>query len=86
MAELFFSFGGQNYAKYLTYFGVFFANLDASHPSADDLLRLSAFSVARSMIPGNRCDVNKTMRYAKSRGGGAVGVSGILTNFSSYQR
>ena len=60
MADLFFSFGGQNHARSLTHFSVFLANLDASHPGAVDLLRLGSFSVARSMTPANRCDVDKT--------------------------
>jgi len=94
MADLFFSFGGQNYARYLTYFSTFIANIEVSHPGATELLRRGAISVARSFIPGNRCAVDKTMeetfmRHAKSHGGAggnATGVSGILTNYDAYQR
>ena len=61
MAPLFFSFDGQNYARYLTYFSAFLENIDTSHPGAKALLERGAISVARSYVPGNRCDVDKTM-------------------------
>ena len=61
MISIFVSFGGQNYARYLTYVSTFLANIDASHPRANDLIKRGAFSVARSFITGNRCDTNKTM-------------------------
>ena len=94
MANLFFSFVGQNYARYLTYFGVFLANIDVSHPGAVDLLRRGAISVARSFVSGNRCDVDKTMeetfmKHTKSKGGAGgsgAGVSGLLSNYNTYQR
>ena len=47
MADLFFSFDGQNYARYLTFFAVFLANIEVSHPGATDLLKRGAFSAAR---------------------------------------
>lgn len=57
------------------------------------LLERGAISVARSLIPGNRCAVDKTieeiiLKHGKSRGGGGsgVGVSGIIENYSVYQR
>ena len=86
MADLFFAFDGQNYARYLTFYSVFLANLDNSHPGASKLLRNRAISVARSFIPGNRCAVDKTieetmMRHSKSRGGvggSTIGLSGLL--------
>ncbi|XP_046346792.1 uncharacterized protein LOC124127441 [Haliotis rufescens] len=91
MADLFFSFGGQNYARYLTYFSTFIANIETSHPGATDLMKRGAISVARSFIPGNRCAVDKTMeetfmRHAKSHGGAGAGESGVLTNHDAYQR
>ena len=94
MADLFFSFDRQNYARYLTFFPVFVANLDESHPGATELLQRDAVSVARSFIPGNRCAVDKTMeetfmRHAKSRsrsGGSGTGISGIAGNYDAYQR
>ena len=39
MADIFFSFDGQNYARYLTYFSVYVANLDEIHPGASELLQ-----------------------------------------------
>jgi len=94
MPDLFFSFDGQNYARYLTYFSVFIANVEESHPGATELLERGAISIARSFIPGNRTAVDKTieetfMRQAKSRGGaggGGTGLTGILNNYDAYQR
>ena len=89
MASLFFSFGGQNYARYLI-FSVFLTNVEQSHPDSSELIKSGTFSVARSFIPGNRCDVDKTMeetfmRHAKSRGGAGTGITGLLTNINAYQ-
>lgn len=94
MPDLFFSFGGQNYARYLTYFSMFMVNIETTHPGASELLKRGAFSVARSFVPGNRCAVDKTieetiMKHAKSRGGSGssgAGLSGIQTNYGAYQR
>ena len=94
MADLFFSFNGQNYARYLTYFSLFIANIETSHPGSTELLERGAISVARSFIPGNRCDVDKTMeetfmKHSKSHqsaGGSSAGLSGITTNYNAYQR
>ena len=92
MPSLFFTYGGQNYARYITYFGVSIANLDISHPGAIDLIKLWVFSVARSFIPGNRCVVDCTMdetfmKHAKSKGGAGgvgAGLTGITTNYVAY--
>ncbi|XP_070203645.1 uncharacterized protein [Littorina saxatilis] len=94
MPDLFFSFGGQNYARYLTFFGLFIANIELSHPGSTELLKQGAFSVARSFIPGNRCAVDKTMeetfmRNAKSKGEAAAagaGLTGIASNYPAYQK
>ncbi|KAL5013682.1 hypothetical protein ScPMuIL_007952 [Solemya velum] len=94
MSDLFFSFDGQNYARYLTFFSVFVANIRDSHPGATDVLQRGAISVARSFIPGNRCSVEKTMKetfmkHAKSHsgaGGIGAGVTGISSNYHAYQR
>ena len=72
MPDLFFSFGGFNYARYLTYFSTHLVNIELSHPGATELLKSGAVSVARSFIPDNRCPVDKTieetfMRHCKSR-------------------
>lgn len=94
MPDLFFSYGGHNYARYLTFFSMFIANIETSHPGATALLRRGALSVARSLIPGNRCAVDKTieetfMKHAKSRGGSGssgAGLSGLHTNYGAHQR
>ena len=94
MSPLFFSFDGQNYARYLTYSFFFLANIDSSYPEAVSLLKRGAISVARFFIPGNFCDLDNTMketfmRHAKSHGGAGTseaGVSDVLTNYQAYLR
>ena len=90
MCDLFFSFGGQNYARYLTFFFVFLANIKISHPGATYLLKRDAISVARSFVSGNRCLVDKTMEETFMKhggaGGGSAGVSALLGNYDAYQR
>ena len=51
MQDLFFSFGGQNYARYMTF--------KLSSPGATELLERGPFRVARSIIAGNECAVDK---------------------------
>ena len=60
MPDLFFSFGGYNHARYLTFFAVFLANIECCHPGATEMLEGGAFSVARSFTPGNRSAIDKT--------------------------
>ena len=94
MEDIFFSFDGQNYARYLTFFAVFLANIEQTHPGARSLLEKGAFSVARSFVPGNRCPVDKTieetfMKHSKSHGGTGgcgAGLSGLVTDYKAYQR
>jgi len=92
MADLFSSFGGINYSRYLSWFDVFLTNIEASHPGAAQLLEKGAMSVARSLVPGNRCAVDKTteetfMKFAKSGcSAGGAGLTGILENYGGYQR
>ena len=94
MVDIFFSFGGQNYARYLTFFAVFLASIEQTHPCARTLLEKGAFSVTRSFIPGNRCPVDKTieetfMKHSKSHGGTGgcgAGLSGLVTDYKAYQR
>ena len=62
MANIFFSFDGQNCAWYLIYFSVFVAYLEETNTGATELLQRGAISVAISFIPGNRCAVDKTMK------------------------
>jgi len=94
MTPLFFSFDGQNYARYLSFFSVLIANTDSTHPGAVSLMNRGAISIARSFIPGNQCAIDKTTeetftRHAKSRAGAgtsAAHVSGVLNNYNAYQR
>ena len=71
IVDLFFSFDGQNYARYLCYFSLFLVNIVKTHPA---LLKLDALSVARPFISANRCTVDITieetfMQHAKSLAG-----------------
>ena len=94
MADLFYSYDGHNYSRYLTFFSTFLVNIEESHPGATELLKGGAISVARSMVQGNRCAVDKTieetfMKHAKSHGGSGgcgAGLTGIMSNFNAYQR
>ena len=91
MSDIFFSFDGQNYERYLTFFSVFLANLEESHPGATELLQRGATSVSRSFIPASRSAVDKTMeetfmKHAKSRSGTGAsgsGVTGIMMHTSA---
>ena len=56
--NLFFSFDGQNCARYLCYFSLFLVNIVKTHPA---LLKLDSFSVARPFISANRCTVDITI-------------------------
>ena len=67
MPDLFFAYSGQNYARYLTMLSLFIANIDQTHPGALELLKLGAFSVAQSMVPGCCTDVDKTMEVTFMR-------------------
>lgn len=94
IADLFFSFNSQNYARYLSFFPAFLANIEETHPGSLTLLENGAISVARSMIPGNRCPIDKTMeeafmKSAKFRGGSGnhgAGLTGLENNLGNYQR
>ena len=73
-------------------FSVLLANIDDTHPGALDLLKRGAISVAHSMIPGSREDVDRTieetiMRDSKAHSGASgTGISGITRNYAAYQR
>ena len=74
MTDMFFSYGGHNYARFLSWFDVYLTNIEASHPGSTKLLENGAISVARSLIPENLCMVDKTMeetfmKFSKSKGG-----------------
>ena len=84
MAPLFFSFGGQNYSRYLSWIDAFLSNIEASHRGSRKLLE------ARSLIPGNLAEVDKAleidlMKWLKSScGAGGAGITGILQNVLSF--
>ena len=61
MTDLFFSFDMQNYSRYTAFFVLFLQNIEKTHKGATELLKRGAISVARSFIPGNRCQVDETM-------------------------
>ena len=92
MADLFFSFDGQNDTRYLTFFSVFLTNIEETYPGATDLLKMGAISVARSFVPGSQCPVDRTieetfMCHAKFRaypGSRGAGVSGLLQNYEEF--
>ena len=73
-------------------FSLFIVNFDQTHPGALELLKLGAFSVVQSVVPGCPTDVDKTMeetfmRHSKSHGGtSGAGISGITRNNAAYQR
>ena len=91
IVDLFFSFDGQNYARYLCYFSLFLFNIVKTHP---ELLKLDAISVARSFIPANGCKVDITiketfLKHAKSQAGSGrrvADISGLLINYQAYCR
>ena len=91
MVDLFFSFDGQNYARYLCYFSLFLVNIVKTHP---ELLKLDAISVERSFIPANRCAVDTTiektfMQHAKSQAGSGrwgADILGLLINYKAFCR
>ena len=88
IVDLFFSFDGQNYARYLCYFSLFLFNIVKTHP---ELLKLDAISMARSFIPANRCTVHITieetfMQHAKSQAGSGrrgAHISSLLINYEA---
>ena len=53
MCDLFFTYYGQNYARYLTFLSIYMLNVDKNHPGAGELLKRGASIVARPFIPGN---------------------------------
>ena len=90
MVDLFFSFDGQNYARYLCYFSLFLVNIVKTHP---ELLKLDAISVERSFIPANRSAeefyaLKKHLcKVPNLNGSGRRGadISGLLINYEAYR-
>ena len=94
MADLFFSFSGHNYARYMTFFSLLITNTETSHLGSSELLQRGAISAAQSFIPGIRCAIDRTMeetfmKHSKSHaatGCSSAGLSGILMKYNAYQR
>ena len=61
MAHLFFSQGGQNYARYLMWYDTCLIKMEVSHPGASQMLNNGTISVARSLKPSCREEVDQTM-------------------------
>ena len=69
-------------------------NIEENHPYAEALLKRRATSVARSLIRGNQCAVDKTIeetftKNAKSRGrmgGGGTGLLRIIMHIKDGSR
>ena len=91
MCPSFFTFGGINYAGYLSLCLVFLQNIYQTHPCVKELLEKGVPRVARSLLPGCRNPVDLTieqtfMKHAKSKGDGtSVGIIGIRRNPKAYQ-
>ena len=45
MAPIFYSFGGQNYSRFLTWFDMFLTNIEITHPGAKNLLEKGILSI-----------------------------------------
>ena len=87
MADLFFAFDGPNYSRYLLWLDVFLTNIDTTHPGAKELLQKGGIAVARSLLPGSLCAVDKTMdetfmKFSKSAGG----FKGIFNMYGAYEK
>ena len=92
ICPLFFTFGGINCARYLSFYSVFLQNIGLTDPGAKELLEKGVLSVARSLLPACHNPVDLTieqtfMKHAKSREGGTcVEIIGITRNPKAYQR
>ncbi len=89
MPDLFFAYDGQNYARYMSMFSVLTANIDQTHPVELNLLKQGPFSVAHSMVPVCRTDVDKTMgetfiKHSKSYGGASGAANGMLLTYTTW--
>lgn len=66
-------------SRYLCWLEAYLTNIELSHPGASNLLESGAISVARSLIPGARSAVDKTMEETFMRFSKASGKSQILS-------
>ena len=62
----------------MTWFDIYLTNIEKSHPSSLDLLKKGAIAVARSLIPGSLCAVDKTMEETFMRFAHTAGIRGYL--------
>ena len=93
MSPIFYSWNGQNYARYLPYYASFISNIETTHPGATKLLKAGAISASKSTVKGCRIPNDMTVevginKHGKSRGfkGGGSGFSGLYKNEDSLQR
>ena len=91
MVDLFFSFKGNNYARYLCYFSIFLNNIEETYLGATKLLKLVATSMAISFIPAYMCAVDKiiketyaTCQISSSPGRAGCWHLGLLNNDEAY--
>ncbi|GFS06183.1 hypothetical protein ElyMa_002958800 [Elysia marginata] len=87
LCPLLFSMNYHNYAKYLSIYFVSLANLNHSHPGAEEMLMDNGFSVSRSNTPAGRIAVDMTIeqtinKHAKTKGG----IVGFSRSLPSYYR
>ena len=59
MIDPFFICNGQNYARYIIFFSIVWANVDETHPGARTLPGSNVFRVARFLIQWKKCPVEK---------------------------
>ena len=87
MANLFFAFNGQNYARYLSWFEMSLTNIELTHPGSTKLLDNGVLGAARSLIPGALNPIDKTMEESFMKSAkGSGGLSGIFQQPGAYQR
>ena len=67
--------------RYLVWLEAFLTNIDISHPGARKLLENGGIGVTRSLIPGSRCAVDKTMEETFMKFSKSIGMS----EFNSLQ-
>ena len=71
MPDLFFGCDGNNYAAYLTMYSSMMSSIETRR-GVKDALKRGIFSVARSMNPGCRADVDKYMEETFMEHGGNI--------------
>ena len=86
MVNLFFSYDGQTYSRYLTWFEVFVTNLQLKYPGAINLIDKGVLGAARSLIPDSLCAIDKTMEETLMKfSKGSGGLLRIFEEYGAYQ-